>query len=398
VSIIDASHADPLTAYAAIDTMRLDDMRPHLYRTRDGGRTWARITTGMPAGAITRVVREDPKRKGLLFAGTEQAVYVSFDDGDRWQSLRVNMPATSIRDLVIKDDDLVVATHGRGFWILDDITPLRQLNDAVLGSDAMLLVPQQATRWRWNTWTDTPLPPEEPAGQNPPDGAIIHYYLKRPVNAAVTIEILAADGTVVRKFSNADPVEPPVPGRNIPDYWIRPHQAVSAAGGLHRFVWDLHYPAPASSRFTYPISAIYRNTWREPRGPWVLPGSYKVRLTVDGAVAEQALVVRMDPRIKTPAAGLEQQFTLSKQLYDDMAKGQAALGAAGLAADHRAGIERALGAIEQLYEQLQEVDLAPTPQQAAAVADARAALAKLLASLPKPAAAPHGAAGKSPKR
>ena len=297
VSIVDASHADPLTAYAAIDTMRLDDTRPHLYRTRDGGRSWTAITTGIPDGGTTRVIREDPKRKGLLFAGTEQAVYVSFDDGDNWQSLRGNMPATSIRDLVVKGDDVVVATHGRGFWILDDITPLRQMTAAVLNEDAHLFAPQEATRWRWNTWTDTPLPPDEPAGQNPPDGAIIHYHLKNAAAGPVTIDIIAPSGAVVRTYSSADAPEPPVDGRNIPDYWIRPPQRVSTAAGLHRFVWDLHYPAPAASSFEYPISAIYRNTWREPRGPWVVPGLYRVRLTVNGARVEQPLVVKMDPRV-----------------------------------------------------------------------------------------------------
>jgi photosystem II stability/assembly factor-like uncharacterized protein len=406
VSIMDASHFDPLTAFAAIDTMRLDDTRPHLYRTRDGGKTWASITAGIPDGGITRVIREDPKRKGLLFAGTEQAVYVSFDDGDHWQSLRGNMPATSIRDLVIKGDDVVVGTHGRGFWILDDITPLRQVSDAVLSADAHLFAPQEAMRWRWNTWTDTPLPPDEPAGQNPPDGAIIHYHLKHAVSGTVSVEIVAASGAVVRKYSSTDAPEPPVEGRNIPDYWIRPAQQVSTAAGLHRFVWDLHYPAPASSSFEYPISAIYRNTWREPRGPWVLPGAYKIRLIVDGVVVEQPLVVKMDPRVQTPAAGLERQFALSMQMYEDMAKAQAALtatlrpfdelrvapstvegrqaqgvagaSAAALPAVRRAEIERAMGAIESLYGMLQEADLAPTPQVAAAVADAHAALVRLL--------------------
>ena len=401
VSIMDASHFDPLTAFAAIDTMRLDDTRPHLYRTRDGGNSWTAINAGIPDGGVTRVIREDPKRKGLLFAGTEQAVYISFDDGDHWRSLRGNMPATSIRDLVIKGDDLVVATHGRGFWILDDVTPFRQVSDAVLSADAYLFAPQEAMRWRWNTWTDTPLPPDEPAGQNPPDGAIIHYFLKRAVTGPVILEIVAASGAVVRTYSTNDPPEPPVEGRNIPDYWIRPPQQMSTAGGLHRFVWDLHYPAPASSSFEYPISAIYRNTWREPRGPWVLPGAYKLRLTVDGNTVEQPLVVRLDPRVQTPAAGLERQFALSIQLYEDMGQAKAALrpidglrvapstvegrqaqggeGAGALPAPRREEIERAVGAIESLYGMLQEADLAPTPQMAAAVADAHAALVKLLA-------------------
>jgi photosystem II stability/assembly factor-like uncharacterized protein len=180
VSLIEASHFDAGTAYAAINTFRLDDLRPHIYRTRDGGRTWTHITAGIPDGGIVNAVREDPVRRGLLFAGTEQAVYVSFDDGESWQSLRLNMPATSIRDLVIKDDDLVVGTHGRSFWILDDITPLRQLTPALVQETAVLLRPEEAWRFRWSKYTDTPLPPEEPAGRNPPDGAVIDYRPRVP--------------------------------------------------------------------------------------------------------------------------------------------------------------------------------------------------------------------------
>ena len=177
VSILEASHTDPNTAYAAINTLRLDDLRPHILRTRDGGKTWTEIVNGIPDNENVNAVREDPKRKGLLFAGTERTVYVSFDDGDHWQSLRLNLPATSVRDLIIKDDDLAIGTHGRGFWILDDITPLRQIDDKVVASNAYLFEPELAYRVRWNMNTDTPLPPDEPAGQNPPDGAILDYYL-----------------------------------------------------------------------------------------------------------------------------------------------------------------------------------------------------------------------------
>ena len=362
VSIMDASHFDRLTAYAAINTLRLDDMRPHIYRTRDGGKTWTHITSGIPGGGIVSVVREDPKRKGLLFAGTEQAVYVSFDDGDHWQSLRNNMPATSIRDLVIKDDDLVVGTHGRGFWILDDITPLRQTSDAALAAPAHVFKPQDAWRFRWNKWTDTPLPPDEPAGQNPPDGAIINYHLKTAARGPVTLEILTTAGQLIRKYSSDDPPEPPVEGRNIPDYWIRPAQTLSADAGLHRFVWDLHYPPPAGASFSYPISAIYMNTPQEPTGTWVMPGTYTVRLTVDGTSLGQLLRVRIDPRVKTPVAGLQQQYTLSMQMYSGAQKAadtmqalralraqlQAAKAKAGSGAlaDTITGVEQKLTAIE----------------------------------------------------
>ncbi len=181
VSILEASHFDLNTAYAAINTLRLDDLRPYIYRTRDGGRNWTLITQGLPDGAPVNAVKEDTQRRGLLFAGSERAVHVSFDDGEHWQSLRLNMPATSVRDLVIKDDDLVVATHGRGFWILDDITPLRQLTADVVRADAFLFRPGTAWRFRWNKNTDTPLPPDEPAAPNPPDGVTISYLLSAPL-------------------------------------------------------------------------------------------------------------------------------------------------------------------------------------------------------------------------
>src|SRR5207302_5618289 len=224
-----------LTAYAAINTLRLDDLRPHVLRTHDGGKSWEHVVAGLPAGGIVNVVREDPVRKGLLYAGTEQTVYASFDDGDHWQPLRLNLPATSIRDLIVKGDDLAIATHGRGFWILDDLSPLRQVSDGLLREGAHLFRPQTATRVRWNLNTDTPLPPDEPAGENPPDGAILHFFLKGAARSAVRLEVLDAAGTVVRGYKSDDPPEPLVPDRNIPDYWIRPSPVLSAQAGLHRF-------------------------------------------------------------------------------------------------------------------------------------------------------------------
>ncbi len=325
VSLMDASHTDANTAYAAINTLRLDDLRPHIYRTRDGGATWTHIANGIPDGGPVNVVREDPVRPGLLFAGTEQAVYVSFDDGEHWQSLRIDMPATSIRDLVIKDDDLVVGTHGRGFWILDDITPLRQITPDHLNEAAVLFAPQQAWRFDWNRYTDTPLPPGEPAGENPPDGAVVNYYLNTAARGLVTLEILTESGRLVRRYSSADEPEPPLEGQNVPDYWPRPPQVLSAGAGLHRFVWDLHYPRPAVLRFRYPISAVVYNTPVEPYGPWALPGRYTVRLTVDGSVYEQELVVKMDPRVTTSTAELRRQHRLSMELYAFLQRNMMAL-------------------------------------------------------------------------
>jgi photosystem II stability/assembly factor-like uncharacterized protein len=319
VSILDAGRFDSATAYAAINRIRLDDQRPHLYRTHDGGKTWTEIVRGLPENAPVNTVREDPGRKGLLFAGSERAVFVSFNDGDDWQSLRLNMPATSIRDLVIHGDDVVVGTHGRSFWILDDITPLRQLDARVAASEAHLFQPQAAYRVRWNLNTDTPLPPEEPAGKNPPDGAILNYYLKEAAGGPVTLEILDQHHQLVRRYSSTDKPEQVVEKElDIPTYWIRPSQILSAKAGSHRFIWDLHYPPPDGAPRSYPMTAIYRDTPSMPQGPAAFPGRYTVRLTVNGHSQEQPLIVKMDPRVKTPEAALAQQFALSMQAYEGM--------------------------------------------------------------------------------
>jgi photosystem II stability/assembly factor-like uncharacterized protein len=328
VSLMDAGRFDVQTAYAAINTLRLDDMRPHIYRTHDGGKTWTHITTGIPDGAPVNVVREDPKRKGLLFAGTEREVYVSFDDGGHWQSLRLNIPASSIRDLIVKDDDLAVATHGRGFWILDDITPLRQM-DAITGdADAVLFRPEDAYRVRWSMNTDTPLPPDEPGGQNPPEGALINYYLRSDTTAPITLEVLDPSGKPVRRYSSSDRVDAPDPATAaLPLYWYRPPQLLSNAAGMHRFRWDLHYQplAGGGGRSGLPMAAIVHDTAPPPNSPWVMPGEYTVKLTVNGKSVTQKLTVRMDPRVNTPLSGLTEQFALSMQLYNGALEVQSAL-------------------------------------------------------------------------
>jgi len=395
VSIMDASHFDPLEAYAAINTFRLDDLRPHILRTRDGGKSWTQITNGIPAGGIINVVREDPKRRGLLLAGSEQQVYVSFDDGDRWQSLRLNMAASSIRDLIIKDDDVVVATHGRGFWILDDIEPLRQISGGQAPSPVLLFKPAEAWRFRWNKNTDTPLPPDEPAGQNPPDGAIIDYALN--ASSPVTLEILDSAGKIVRRYSSADRVEAPKDEGQVPWYWIRPPRALSGDAGMHRFVWDLHYtPVPGLER-SYPIAAIYRDTAPAPTSPWAMPGLYTVRLTANGRSMTQPLFVKMDPRVKTSPAGLQQQLDLSMSVYNRMMEMATALqelrgyrtrlkdlpaladltrravALEGVEGDESAKgpetFSRLRGSLGSLLSLLQGPDEAPTMQAAAAVAD-----------------------------
>ena len=315
VSIMDASHSAAGTAYAAINTIRLDDLRPHIFRTRDGGTTWTEIVSGIATGATINTVKEDPKRKGLLFAGSETQVWFSLDDGDHWHSLRANMPATSIRDLIIKDNDLAVGTHGRGFWILDDISALRQWSDKA-ASDAMTLFkPGLATRVRYSMYTDTPVPPDEPYAENPPDGAIIDYFLKSDVSGPLTLEILDAAGRIVRTYSSTDKAEPVKDVGNWPSYWFRPPQILSTKAGLQRYAWDLHFTPPGEN-CSLPISATPFNTKCEPEGPWVHPGTYTAKLTANGVRQTQSFIVRMDPRVKTPAIALQQQYTLSLALYD----------------------------------------------------------------------------------
>ncbi|HEX8737990.1 MAG TPA: hypothetical protein VF721_21840 [Pyrinomonadaceae bacterium] len=403
ISIIEAGHFDAETAYAAVNTLRLDDNRPHIYRTHDGGRTWKEIVKGIPEGQIVNVVREDPQRKGLLFAGTERAVYVSFDDGENWQSLRFNMPATSIRDLIVKDDDIAVGTHGRGFWILDNITPLRQFE--IGNQKSVLFKPQNAWRVRWNMNNDTPLPPDEPAGENPPDGALIDYYLDKPARN-VTLEIKDAKGNAVRRYSSADKLAPVKDTNNVLAYWIRPPQALSNEAGIHRFTWDLHYQPVPNIEPEYPIAAVYRNTAPNDTSPWVMPGEYSIVLTVDGKSFTQALTVKIDPRVKASTADLAKQFELSKQLYDhrlllqpiserlnllvsELAKARERAGQNAAAAGQIEALDKKLnelagvasrrpgaplslgvfGRLRTLFGVIQEVDAAPTPQVEAAVAE-----------------------------
>ncbi|HEY9232690.1 MAG TPA: glycoside hydrolase, partial [Blastocatellia bacterium] len=334
-----------------------------------------------------------------------------------WQPLRLNMPASSIRDLVIHNDDVVVGTHGRSFWILDDITALRQISAPVASSDAHLFAPQVAYRVKRNTNTDTPLPPEEPAGQNPPDGAIINYYLKANAATPIALEIFDRDGKLVRRYASDDKAEPVNEKElNIPTYWIRPPQRLASEAGMQRFVWDLRYPPPPAERRTYPISAIYRDTPSEPQGPAVLPGSYTVKLTVGGKTYTQPLVVKIDPRVTTPPEGLAQQFRLSLQCYEGLLRLGAAIEEArllrgrlkalgeqkpkGTVADAATALDkqtatlagsapafgrgggemnlsRLRAELTALLEALQSADVTPTTQAAAAVNQLQPAVADL---------------------
>ena len=318
VTQIDASRFDDRSAYVSVSRMRIDDRHPYIYRTHDGGNTWRKIIGGLPDDSPVDTVRADPVRRGLLYAGTETGVWVSFDDGDHWQSLQLNLPHTSMRDLAVHGDDLIVATHGRSFWILDDISPLRQASGDTAFANPHLYRPAVAYRIRRDTNTDTPLPPDEPAGRNPPDGAIIDYVLPPPSRArAVSLEILDAHGTLVRRYSSADTpalTDAKIEAQLIPSYWIRRFRSLPATAGMHRWVWDLRYAAPPSAEHSYPIAAVVHDTPRLPSGPLALPGEYTVRLTVDGRSSTAPLVVKMDPRVKATPAALARQLRLARRL------------------------------------------------------------------------------------
>jgi photosystem II stability/assembly factor-like uncharacterized protein len=311
IGIIDASYHDAGTAYIAIDRHRLDDYEPYVYRTHDFGKTWTKITTGLAAPAFVNAVREDPIRKGLLYAGTELGVYVSFDDGDRWQSLQLNLPVAPVRDLAIHGNDLVIATHGRSFWILDDVTPLRE------PSDQVLFKPAKAIRMRGNQNHDTPLPPETPAGLNPPEGAILYYNLPSTAQTEVSLEILDTRGQLIRRYSSTDPPRPKDDQMPLIEAWLRPPSPPSKDPGLHRFVWDLRY-APASTPFReYSMETAFgQDTPILPRGPLAVPGTYQVRLTVDGKAYTQPLIVTMDPRVKVSPTDLAKQLDLGLKIRD----------------------------------------------------------------------------------
>ncbi len=324
ISQIDAGHFDENTAYIAVNAIRKDNMHPLVFKTRDKGASWQKICEGMNPNGPVNVVREDPKKEGLLFAGTEREVYYSINDGNDWKSLRLNMPATSIRDLLIHENDLVIGSHGRSIWILDEISPLR--NQALSNNSEvpLLLEPSMATRVRHNMFSDTPLPPEEPTGKNPPDGAILDYILPKEAEL-VKLEIFDQKNKLIQWYSSDDP--PIAVDTSLlphPTYWIRPDQKVSTSAGHHRVIWDLRYREPAGTRKGFSIAAVYKDTPRGPLGPFVHPGIYTVKLTVDDKISSQMIQVRLDPRIDIKAEDLQQQTKLSLECYNNFNSLQAA--------------------------------------------------------------------------
>ena len=353
---IDAGHFDTQTAYAAANTYRLDDLNPHFLRTHDGGKTWTEINNGIAGGNVANAIREDPRQKGLLYAGTDNQVWVSYDDGDHWHSLRLDMPAISVRDLQLKDDstcqcsDLIAGTHGRGFYILDDVTPLRaaaQIAAAQSSRSAFLVKPAVGLRVRFATNDPTPWPPEVPAGENPPPYALIDYFLPANAGGPVKLDILSGN-RVVRSYTSddllvrgTDPAadsakyntlcqqNPALPDCGLPLYWPAPALTLGTTTGMHRFNWDLRFDPIGGETGGRgggggAGGAVPHRTYAAVNAPWAPPGNYTVRLTVDGKSYTQPIVVKLDPRVKTPAVALTQLFTLTHTLYDDAANTHAA--------------------------------------------------------------------------
>ncbi len=375
---MDAGHFDTQTAYAAANTLRLDDMRPHLWRTHDGGKTWTEIDKGIAAGAVANSIREDPRKRGLLYAATDTQVWVSFDDGDNWHSLRLNMPAISVRDIEVKDDDtclcsdLVAGTHGRGFWILDNLTPLRQAAEAAGAGHAYLFKPATGIRIRFGTNDPTPWPPEVQAGENPPPGALIDYYLPSAAGQ-VKLEILDQHSRVIRTYSSSDAVRNPDPATDpvgynrlcqqtpsaldcgLPLYWPAPGHSLKTSAGMHRFSWDMHYdPIPGAVAGGRGGggggAAVPHRTYPSVNSPWVAPGDYTVRLTVNGQTQTQPITIKLDPRVKiTPE--VQQLFILTLGMEEGAVSATAAYQEArALVAKLKAGPQSSADLAKQIEE------------------------------------------------
>jgi len=362
IAAVEASPTDPATAYVAVDRHRLDDFQPHAFRTHDFGATWTAIGAGLQG--YVNVVRQDPKRAGLLYAGTRLGAFVSFDDGDHWQSLEQNLPATGVNDLIVHGADLVIATQGRGLWVMDDAAPLRSLDAAGLAAAPVLLPPEPAIRLGKNENRDTPLPPEVPAAPNPPTGAVIDYELPAAVAGPVTLTIREASGAVVRSFTSERAPDRPDAFRYFAEAWLQPPAALSARPGHNRVVWDLRTERPVAPEYEYSIAAVRgEDTPALPQGPLVLPGRYQVELRAAGKTLEQPLIVEPDPRVPVERADLEAQWALEQRTIGVLARATAlakqvgevdqALAGAETAAAPSSAARRAIAAALKLRPELQ---------------------------------------------
>ena len=380
VFAIDASHLDPDVAYAAVDLHRLDRHQPLLLRTTDAGRTWHAMMRGIPADEFTSVVRADPVKRGLLYAGTNRAVYVSFDDGDAWQPLSLELPTTWMRDLLVHGSDLIVATQGRGIWVLDDVSPLREASAALAGEALHLFRPATAVRVRGSESHDTPWPPETPLGENPPSGAVLDYWLADSARDGVTLTITDAAGAVIRRFTSRDLPESLTARRYFEAAWVRAPLTLAASAGMHRFVWDLRYPRPPAPSYGYSIAAVRtEGTPVEPAGPLVLPGAYTVTLSAEGRSVSRPLTVVADPRLHVSASALREQRDLEFSAIEALKRGMAAsqeiahlraqrgaglIGAvadsvAAVAGTGGAGLRAVTGNLTTLVREIEAADSAP---------------------------------------
>ena len=398
VTHIEASHSDAGTAYAAVDRHRLEDMSPYLYRTRDFGKTWKRISSGIPDGKFLNCVREDPLRKGLLYACTEKGVYVSFNDGEDWQSLQLNLPMTSVRDLVVHENDLIIATFGRAFWIMDNMNSLRQLTSSVASSDSYLFAPSPAYRSHPGYDQSTPVPTDEPLFANPPDGAVFDYFLLEKSPSPIQLEIFDSTGSLVRRFASDDKLHETKRGSvRFTMNWVHDPQPLVNEAGTHRFLWDLHYALPEGMHETYLLR----------HGPWVLPGTYTVKLTANGRSSIQSLLIKPNPNSKTTPDDLKRQLALGLQLSDQLSAVSRALEQASdlqkqieQREKEAAGKPEILRALDDLGHNIEvavEPDgdddfmifgLALPKKEKESLPDVQAALAKLLAILESVDSAP----------
>jgi hypothetical protein len=374
IILIEPSPVNVDTAYVV--GFKRGNVGPLIYRTRDAGKTWEKIVKGLPVTAAARVVREDIARKGLLYAGTESGVFVSFNGGDEWQPLQLNLPSVSVRDLNVHGNDLVAATYGRGLWILDDISPLRQISAAATAQNAYLFRPGDAIRARWDNHPDTPVPPDNAHSPNPPDGAIIYYYLNSPAKD-VALEIRDSVGNIVRQFSNKPP-SPDLRPKNVPEYWFASPEVLSAQVGLNRFVWNLQWPNPDTLAFSFrgrpldyieytlPDHAIAGNTpVHQPPGALAVPGRYELVLTVDGHAYRQTINVSLDPRVQVSPEELQSQLylammidrgmNLSYRSYEEIRSLRVALAAAQKIAAANAEAKEASATLEALDKELVEI-------------------------------------------